>query len=326
MIKIIFIAIAIAAFGFFPLLGLPGVLVMYAAKPTTNIIFGSLAWEAWNRQLGDRIWPLAIMLSFIWPVFIPLAYYWRLKLLPGSNAFGLQPIAVFVGTVLAGVVLLGQAAVILSGPVKRLTREEIVETAVAANDLGMMAANYLPEGLGQFKKDPLSEAIFGNKLELAKFLIDKRHDFDRYVPAGDQMTHQFATPLHTAVSVGSVPLVRILLEKGANPNVVNALGQAPLHALSWDPQGDGEVLRLLKRHRADFSAIDHDGNTPLAPMTSRILNSWDEMAIYARILIEGGVDPQFRNKLGRSALDYAKENGHDSTANVLEGLSRTEAP
>jgi len=322
MLKVILIAAGIAILGCIPFMGLPGALATTVAKPTTNLIYGTLAWEAWSSKLGDRAWPLAILVTLIWPIVIPAAWLVRARIWPDATFFSAKPFAVFATIVVVGFIIAGQIAIIMSGSVKRLSREEIVRTAVDVGALGVFKNHFDKSDLGRLAKDPLQDAIFNRHIALATFLIEQRDSFDAYVPPGHPESGQFASPLQTAVNVGSVELVRLLLAKGANPNATNTLGQSPVFALSWKPDGDGEVVRQLKGAGADFSLIDKNGETPLIAMTRNVLNSWDQMRDYAKLLVDGGADPAHCNNDGKSALDFARENHHRTTIEYLESLAK----
>jgi ankyrin repeat protein len=68
-----------------------------------------------------------------------------------------------------------------------------------------------------------------------------------------------ATPLMAAVLYGDAPLVKTLLDRGANPNVSNDAGATPL---MW-ALTDLDKTRLLVEHGADVSARSDDGRLPL---------------------------------------------------------------
>lgn len=303
-------------------MGIPGFFVVLVAKPLTNLIYGALAWDAWNAKLSDRAWPLAIMLSLIWPVLIPPVWYTRQKYWPDAGFFAPLPLFAVSVAILFGCMCLGFIAVVLTGPVKRLTREERVKVAVNIGSLSVLEQNFQTSDLGRLREDPLNNAIFSRKVAIARFLIDKRSSFDGYTPPGDQKSMQSASPLHTAVSVGAVEIVRLLLEKGANPNQENSVGQTPLFAFSWDPDGDGDIVRMLKEAGADFTRIDSEGNTPLIMMTRVVHNGWPQMAHYAKLMVEAGVDPHHRNADGKSALDYARERYQDSVVEYLTTVKK----
>eukprot|EP00977_Amphora_coffeiformis_P002761 scaffold522_cov168-Amphora_coffeaeformis.AAC.8 len=65
------------------------------------------------------------------------------------------------------------------------------------------------------------------------------------------------TPLHIAIS--NSPIVKILLENGANPNARCSYGRTPLH----DVGGNHESARMLIAHGGDPNVRDDSGNSPL---------------------------------------------------------------
>ncbi len=273
-------------------------------------------WVIVRAGLGDRTWPLAIILSIIWPIFIPIGYFSVTRFFPDSSFFNAKPLLIFIAILLTGFVLLGQSAVILSGTAKRLSKSELINTAVVTGNLDILRRHYTQEDMGKINPDPLIGAIFNRKQEMALFLIEQRSDLDRYDPMGDQQSVQFATPLHTAVNVGVIEIVRALLAKKSNPNIKNQLGQTPAHAISWDPDGNGEILTLLAEKGTDFNVEDDYGDTPLIVLT-KVLNQWEQMPEYAKKIVSAGGNIAHRNKSGLSAADYAKQNYHAETAEYL---------
>jgi ankyrin repeat protein len=59
--------------------------------------------------------------------------------------------------------------------------------------------------------------------------------------------------------------VRLLLNRGADPNRRNGRGESPLHCAAMS--GDNEVVELLLDHGADIKARDGEGWTPLHAAT-----------------------------------------------------------
>jgi ankyrin repeat protein len=56
--------------------------------------------------------------------------------------------------------------------------------------------------------------------------------------------------LHAAVQSGSAPLVALLLDAGANPRVVDDLGETPFDALADDdPTERSAILAVLRSRR-----------------------------------------------------------------------------
>src|SRR5579859_3670811 len=66
-------------------------------------------------------------------------------------------------------------------------------------------------------------------------------------------------PLHYAATFGSVDSVRVLLERGADPNARNRSGATPLISGAYN----FEKARLLVEKGADVNAHSQNGVTPL---------------------------------------------------------------
>ena len=107
---------------------------------------------------------------------------------------------------------------------------------------------------GRTEEDPL--------LELFEAALDDRPDrVDALVRRGANANAcvRDQTPLHMAVSHGSVGAARALLAHGASPNA---------RFKDWTPlmlaarRGDLELVRLLVDHGAEIDASDDDGLTP----------------------------------------------------------------
>lgn len=114
-----------------------------------------------------------------------------------------------------------------------------------------------------------------------------------------------ATPLLMAVSKCQTPLVRYLLDRGANPNAVGGFdNSAALHrALSnwgWvDKVSRRETVELLLAAGADCHWIDPDGDYPL--MCAAGYGSLAGL----EALLAHGADPRQANAQGRTALHEA---------------------
>ena len=119
------------------------------------------------------------------------------------------------------------------------------------------------------------------------------------------------TPLGLAVHFGHLEEARLLLERGANPNVIGGGERAmmPIHlALA---NGHKEIAVLLLEKGAEPDEPNGDDWTPLHYVaTSGDLET-------AQRLIKAGARTGYANKEGKTALEIAEDNGFGEVARVL---------
>ncbi|MFC3173752.1 ankyrin repeat domain-containing protein [Novosphingobium bradum] len=112
------------------------------------------------------------------------------------------------------------------------------------------------------------------------------------------------TPLHLVTQGRELTWLNFLLYKGANPNLRNDRGVAPLGlavSLGW-----AEGVELLLAKGARVNDPDGTGETPLiAAVHQRSLD-------LVKLLVKAGADPLRADNSGRSARDYAELMGKDS--------------
>ena len=118
------------------------------------------------------------------------------------------------------------------GRVDRL-RELLDEDPARANEPS-------PDGFS-----PLHLAIFGNQEDAVRVLIERGADLEAVSTASIARVR----PLGTAAFVGSVPLARILLEAGADPNGRSPEGFTPMDAAQAN--GDEAFAALLREFGAN---------------------------------------------------------------------------
>ena len=138
-----------------------------------------------------------------------------------------------------------------------------------------------------------------------------------------------STPFFRAAASSDVEAMKLLVERGADPNLPNAGGTTPLivaAGLGWvgnfSANAPGQWMNAVKfciEHGANVNAVDAKGYTPLHGAAVRGDN---EMIQY---LVEKGADVTAVNKAGDTVADMANgpfehANPHPDTVAMLEKL------
>lgn len=201
--------------------------------------------------------------------------------------------------------------------------------AVKAGDAdglrGILASDPQAAGAREDGGDsPLMIALYHGRRDLAELILAHGRqpdgveaaalgDADRLRAALDaepalitRFTHDGWTLLHLAGFFGHAEAVRLLLERGSDPNAlsINALRNTPLHAGLAGPMGI-EGVRLLVEAGANVDARQHGGFTPLHSAANRgVIEIID-------LLLDRGADPAAAAEDGRRPIDFARERGHE---------------
>jgi len=112
--------------------------------------------------------------------------------------------------------------------------------------------------------NPLIQAARTGSLDTIKELLDAGADVNLPAPTGDDWD---ATPLQHAILARQPAAVRLLLERGADPNRV-ASPNAPTPLLLAAGDTNPTFVKLLLAHEADPTIEDDSGVTPLARAVS----------------------------------------------------------
>ncbi|MBV1916851.1 MAG: ankyrin repeat domain-containing protein [Sphingomonadaceae bacterium] len=110
--------------------------------------------------------------------------------------------------------------------------------------------------------------------------------------------------LHIVIEMRDAAWLRYLVGKGANVNMRDNEGVAPLQlatSLGWI-----EGVELLVSRKADLDESNDTGETPLISAVHRRDTN------LMRILLKGGADPDRADNSGRSARDYARLSSKDA--------------
>ena len=144
----------------------------------------------------------------------------------------------------------------------------------------------------------------GNQQAFRRWLRAEAKIGNRKGPGG-------TTPLMQAVLYGDAESVRLLLAKGADPNLRNEAGAT---ALMW-AVNDLEKTRLLLAHGADVNAHSNDGRTPLLIAAGQ----FDSTAVVKLLLDRGAnVAAKSPSLIGyATALSEASRRGNEALLRLL---------
>ena len=230
MTKITLISIAIAVLGFIPFMGLPGAFLLPLSKPVIYALHGPMAYEASTQSLGDKTWPLMLMLSVLWPISIPIAYLLCQKLLGDLPFFSVGFFLPFLFFVLLGATIISSLTVEANLSSRRLSDPEILEQALINGKQSLIKKHYNPAEINTYTFDPLYLALENKQTEAANYLLDQGINPKKYTKNVEPYAPGI-TPLHTVVKNGELEMIIKLLILGADPNATSDAGQTPLHYL-----------------------------------------------------------------------------------------------
>jgi len=109
---------------------------------------------------------------------------------------------------------------------------------------------------------PLAGAVVLGDLESTRILLDHGADVNatvRLTVPGQQSNE--LTVVRMVAQKGDLPLLELLIQKGANVNHRDRHGQTPLMAAIWT--GKLDVVKLLLEKGAEVNVKDNYGQTPL---------------------------------------------------------------
>ncbi|XP_078667214.1 uncharacterized protein LOC144909035 [Branchiostoma floridae x Branchiostoma belcheri] len=121
------------------------------------------------------------------------------------------------------------------------------------------------------------------------------------------------TPLWDAVRGGHSNIVRLLLQKGADPGAGANTASGTEKTSLWlaAERGHVEVVSILAQAGADLNMADDEGRTPLLVATEK------GHAEVMSILIQAGADLDKADRVGRTPLWRAAGSGHVEVVSIL---------
>lgn len=153
--------------------------------------------------------------------------------------------------------------------------------------------------------DIFEAASIGDTKTVNKSLDENPQLLNSYSPDG-------FTVLGLASFFGHLHLVKLLLGKGANPNIAsnNQFKVAPLHSAC--AISHFEIAELLIRHGADINAKQMQGVTALH---SAAHNGQTNLA---KLLLDNGADINAKMENGQTPLFMAQEKNFQDTADLIK--------
>jgi len=173
-------------------------------------------------------------------------------------------------------------------------------------------ASVLSVHLVKAQPSSLPVAVKSNDLKEVKFLLDHGADPNAFDDDSDNL-------LINAALYASADCMELLLQKKANPNLKNNLGQTPLMFCTHE----ADKMKLLVNYGADINARSNSNNTPL-------LIACIGSGQYENIkwLIDNGADPLTKNYAKEKTLMRAVQLGDTMTIHLLinKGVPINENP
>ncbi len=208
----------------------------------------------------------------------------------------------------------------------------------------LVAAGAKINDVGADGKDALSLAIFNGAYDLASYLVDhhanvNQADAQGFTPlfwAVDRRNMETAPNFPWLITVDPMPLIRKLLDAGANPNtLVNNTPRArmregsprivfatPLMRAAFS--GDLELVQLLLDHGADPKIVSKDRETSLeAAAGAAFINGYnrqhtpEERLAVVKLLVEKGEDVNWADGYGITPLMGAANLGDEAIVQYL---------
>ncbi|HEY6896193.1 MAG TPA: ankyrin repeat domain-containing protein [Rhodocyclaceae bacterium] len=182
-------------------------------------------------------------------------------------------------------------------------------------------------------------AAFGVAMELGN--VDKARDWlDQGLPP-DFVADRIGSGLMIAAWEGNLPLMEVFVQRGADVNFTNAMGEQALQLAAWKGKleavqwllahgasvnrqgkewsalhyavfaGNGEIAKLLLQRGADVNGQAPNGSSVLM-MAAR-----EGREDLAKALLAAGADPMLKNENGDTALSWAMRQGNLKIAKLV---------
>ena len=191
--------------------------------------------------------------------------------------------------------------------VSGLIRYKTIEEAIARNDLQDVVRHLEtnPQDIdkpGRGNLTPLHQAILRKRPEAAVILLEAGADPDVLTPVSQ-------SSLHLAVERGLVETAQMLLQRGVDTSVRDSQGWTALHLAA--AKNRMQIVKMMLNHGVDPNYLSAAGGTPLHEAAV----SGDEDMI--RMLLDADIDPKIVSQTGKTAWDIAVEYQNAAAQNIL---------
>ncbi len=232
----------------------------------------------------------------------------------GGNEEGRIDLQLDLATITEELTVNGETQTVTMGAVAIAVAAEPLVRAASEDDLNEVL-RLLADGADARVRDgatgstALDEAVERGNLPMVRALLDAGADARARSKVG-------LTALMRLYSAGSPEIVRALVERGADANARDDDGDTPLgHAARHE---NPAVLLALVEAGAQLDAANDDGQTAL--MIAAEAGSLENV----RALIGAGADVFCKDEDEKTALAYALENDHEAVAELLRARGAVE--
>jgi ankyrin repeat protein len=184
--------------------------------------------------------------------------------------------------------------IVLDGIVRWVLSKLQLASLTLLLDNGLSVDYTLPMGTMLHCLCGIEECSQKRSVPLARLLIQRGADMEV-----KDATGSIITVLHNAIFCNNCEIAALLLAHGADLKAVNHRGETPLHRASHMPWDNDEMVRLLIAHGANIEARCDFNDTPL--IVSSMQRNFRVMAA----LLEHGADAGVHNKHGVTVLHLA---------------------
>ena len=228
--------------------------------------------------------------------------------------------------------------------------DEIIQVMQSEYDKDTHDHLYISRAGGEMRLiySPLFVAIVHQRPSVVKYLIEQGVSLDVHDDTGYTLLHHAIerqtplsivryllvggadvnamddlgnTALHLAILGENppIPLLELLMERGADPDIYNKRTQAPMHLAVQ--RNYRQVVELLLKYHADLDLPDKNGNTPMHLAIKMHKQEQDEvqhnMISVAKLLLHHGAKLHVQNRQCSTPLDLIKQHT-DVAVRILE--------